>query len=263
MSRGERERDEERASRGGGERGERHSARSDTGGASATPEPATEGAAGGAAADGRVRPKRGWWKPLLAAAALLLVLYALRVPILVRVARAVEVHQPPVHSDVIFLLGGDDRMAGRAQHAASLYRRGFARQVVMARSEDPPAAFLGFYPNDTDVDVAILRHSGVPDSAIAMIVVPGGATSTTDEGRLLAWYLRRHPADRVLMVTSEYHTRRARWALRRGLHGVQVEVRVSGARDPRFHAGNWWRSEEGLLAYFSEYVKWGHNVLYR
>lgn len=203
------------------------------------------------------------WRVPIAVAFLALLLFALRVPILVGVARVVEVHEPPLRSDLIFLLGGDARMAGRAQHAASLYHRGFAPRVVVARSEDPPAALLGLYPNDADVNVGILREAGVPDSAILMITAPGGATSTVDEGRLLRWYFRRHPAERVLLVTTEYHTRRARWAIRRGLDGLPVEIRVSGARDPRFYAGNWWRSEEGLLAYFAEYVKWVHNVVYR
>lgn len=216
------------------------------------------------AADGR-RSRRALrrWRVPLALAVLALLLFALRVPILVGIARIVEVHEPPLRSDLILLLGGDARMAGRAQHAASLYQRGFAPRVVVARSENPPAAFLGLYPNDTDVNVGILRHAGVPDSAILVITAPHGAASTVDEGRLLAWYLRRHPAERVLLVTSEYHTRRARWAIRRGLDGLPVEIRVSGARDPRFYAGNWWRSEAGLLAYFEEYVKWGHNVVYR
>lgn len=203
------------------------------------------------------------WSVPLAVAILALLLFALHVPILVGVARVVEVHEPPLRSDLIFLLGGDARMAGRAQHAAALYHRGFAPRVVVARSEDPPAALLGLYPNDTDVNVGILREAEVPDSAILMITAPGGAASTVDEGRLLRWYLRRHPAERVLLVTTEYHTRRARWAIRRGLDGLPVEIRVSGARDSRFYAGNWWRSEEGLLAYFAEYVKWAHNVVYR
>lgn len=209
-------------------------------------------------------PRRpGCWALPLGLGLLLLFLFALRGPILVAVARAVEVHQPPLRADLIFLLSGDARHAGRAQEAASLYLRGFAPVVVMARPEDEHAMFLGLYPNDADVNSAILRRAGVPDSAILMIVAPGGATSTTDEGILLDWYLRKHPADRVLAVTNEYHTRRARWALERGLTGSDAEIRMIGARDPRFHAGNWWRSEEGLLAYFSEYVKWVHNLLYR
>ena len=223
-------------------------------------EPPRELARWGSSAPRRLRRR---WKVALLLAGLVLALYVFRVPLLVGVARLVEVDEPPLRSDVVYLLSGDGRLAGRAQHAASLHLRGFAPVVLLARPEDPPAALLGLYPNDADVNVGILRHAGVPDSAIRIIEVPGGVTSTTDEGRALAWYLRRHPAERVLVVTSEYHTRRARWALRDGLGDLDVEIRMSGARDPRFYAGNWWRSEEGLLAYFSEYVKWVHNVVFR
>jgi uncharacterized SAM-binding protein YcdF (DUF218 family) len=262
VTRGESERDGAEAGR---PRGDRAAAVVETraGEPSGAPGAAEPGDAGSTIRARAPIRKRRWLKVLLAAASLVVIVYALRVPILVGMARAVEVHQPPLRSDLIFLLSGDARTAGRAQHAASLYRRGFAPRIVMARSEDPPAGLLGLYPNDTEVNAGILQRAGVPDSAIAIITAPGGATSTIHEGRLLAWYLRRHPADRVLLVTSEYHTRRARWAIRRGLAGEPVELRVSGARDPRFHAGNWWRSEAGLLAYFAEYVKWAHNVVFR
>lgn len=198
-----------------------------------------------------------------AALVLLLLVWLLRVQILFGIARLVEVRQPPLRSDVIFLLSGDARTAGRADHAARLYARGFAPLILIARPESPPAAFRGHYPNDADVNIALLRDAGVPGAAIREVRVPGGVTSTLEEGRLLGWYLRRHPVARVTVVTSEYHTRRARWAIRREVGDTDAEIRMSGARDPRFHAGNWWRSEAGLLAYFEEYVKWAHNALSR
>ena len=211
----------------------------------------------------RSRPSRRIVVGVGSALLLVLVIWLLRVQILVGVARLVEVRQPPLRSDVIFLLSGDARTAGRADHAARLYARGFAPLILIARPEDPPAASRGHYPNDADVNIALLRDAGVPGSAIWEIRVPGGVTSTMEEGRLLGWYLRRHGVERVTVVTSEYHTRRARWAIAREVGETAAEIRMSGARDPRFHAGNWWRSESGLLAYFEEYVKWAHNGLTR
>jgi uncharacterized SAM-binding protein YcdF (DUF218 family) len=202
---------------------------------------------------------------LAAVGALLLLagLVAFRVPLLVRMARVVEVRHEPVRSDLILLLSGDGEQAGRADHAARLFHAGLAPTILVVRAEDPPAALRGFYPNDSDVQVLLLRDRGVPASAIRVLKVPGGASSTMEEARLLAWYLRRNPASRVTVVTTEYHTRRASWAIRRATRDLPAEIRISGARDPRFHAGNWWRSEDGMLAYFAEYVKWAHNALFR
>lgn len=190
-------------------------------------------------------------------------LVVFRVPLLVGVARVMEVRHEPVRSDLILVLSGDGKQAGRADHAARLFHAGIAPTVLVVRAEDPPAALRGFYPNDSDVQVLLLRDRGVPASAIRVLKAPGGASSTMEEGRLLAWYLRRHPASRVTVVTTEFHTRRALWAIRQTTEDLPTEIRMSGARDPRFHAGNWWRSEDGMLAYFSEYVKWVHNTLFR
>jgi uncharacterized SAM-binding protein YcdF (DUF218 family) len=132
---------------------------------------------------------------------------------------------------------------------------------VVPRTQDRPASERGFYPNDADVAVRILQHQGVPDSAIIMLRIPGGVTSTQDEGRVLRDYLQTHPAQRVIVVTSAYHTRRARWTLRRELRGVEADLRMAAAEDDRFDASNWWTREAGFLAYVSEMLKFVHTLL--
>lgn len=214
--------------------------------------------------DARSSPRRGCLYALGAAAALALLALALQRPILTAVARAMEVREPLTRADFIYLLNGDARMLARVDLAAALHRRGLAPHIVVARSEDEPAAARGYYPNDTDVSVRELRRQGVPDSAILVLEVAGGVTSTAEEGEALAAYLRRAPADTVLVVTSAYHTRRARWNLRHALgRDHPVVLRMAGAPHPEFTARDWWRSEAGLLAYAQEYLKFAHNRLLR
>ena len=202
-----------------------------------------------------------WAKRLgaVAAALLLIVLGAwlLRAPILRGVGHWLNVGQAPARAELIYLFGGD--IESRPARAATLYREGWAPRIVIARVETLPAEAMGLYPHQTDVAVRLLRHFGVPDSAITVLRTPGGVTSTRDEAVLLAAWLRRHPARRVLAVTSRYHTRRARWHLRRALGGTEVEVRMIAAADPRFGERDWWRSEDGLIAYVNEYLKWAQN----
>lgn len=205
-------------------------------------------------------PRAARWA--LGTLALLLAFFLLRGPLLMGVARFLEVEDPPHRADLIYLLGGDSHVGARAPHAAALYRRGLAPRVVLARTELTPSVRLGYYPSETDVNLRLLRHFGVPDSAIVVLEMPGGATSTTDEARVLGQYLNGRPTE-VIVVTTRYHTRRARWNLRRALRGQPVEIRMSGATDPRFHSGNWWRVEAGLLAYVTEYIKFAHNWLAR
>jgi uncharacterized SAM-binding protein YcdF (DUF218 family) len=185
--------------------------------------------------------------------------YTFHRPLLRGFANALTVDDAVAPADFLYVLGGD--VNTRPFHSAELFRRGFAPRVVVPRTEDRPASERGFYPNDADVAVRILQQEGVPDSAITMLRMPDGVTSTQDEGRVLRDYLRAHPARRVIVVTSAYHTRRARWTLRRELDGTEVDLRMAAAPDDRFDASNWWKREAGFLAYVSEMLKFLHTLL--
>lgn len=195
------------------------------------------------------------------AALLLLALgaYALRGQILFGVGHWLDAGEVPARADLVYLFGGD--IESRPARAAALYRQGWAPRIAIARVQTLPAEAMGLYPHQTDVTVRLLRRFGVPDSAIIVLRTPGGVTSTHDEAVLLAGWLRRHPARRVLAVTSRYHTRRARWQLHRALGGMRVDVRMVAATDPRFGERDWWRSEAGLIAYVNEYLRWVQNRL--
>jgi hypothetical protein len=38
--------------------------------------------------------------------------------------------------------------------------------------------------------------------------------------------------------------------------GSQIEVQIAGAPNEIFDAMNWWKSDSGILAYFSESIKY-------
>lgn len=192
---------------------------------------------------------------------LLLLLYLLRGPILGAVGGWFTVEDPPARADLIYVLNGDGPSMTRPEMAADLYLRGLAPRVVIARAADPPARLHGLYPNDTDVNLGVLRQRGVPDTSLEQIVWHDGVTSTRDEALALRDYLERRPAERVLVVTTAYHTRRARWLVRRALRGRDVEIRMIPAPHPDFDERTWWHQEEGLLLYFAEVVKLVHNAL--
>ena len=189
----------------------------------------------------------------LALLVLALAAYALRAPLLTGVARLLTVRDPVSRADLVLVLGGE--VNTRPFHAAELYRRGVAPRVVLVRERAGPAVRQGLLPGRTDVAVLILRRGGVPDSAIVVLEPPGGAASTADEARALRGYLRATGLRRVAVVTNPYHSRRARIALRRGVRGLPAEILVMPVPAWGFTERDWWRSEDGLLAYFGEYVK--------
>ena len=205
---------------------------------------------------GLTRPKRHLWLRLLGAVCLALLLfgvtaYALHRPLLTGFANALTVDDDLAPAEFIYLLGGDAHI--RPVHAARLFRQGFAPRVVITGAPEQP--------DSSNPVVQLLRIEGVPDSAVTSLPLPPGAASTQDEGRALRDYLEENPAERVIVVTSPYHTRRARWTLRRELDGVPVEIRMSAAPDPRFDASNWWQNEEGFVAYLTEALKFVHTLV--
>jgi uncharacterized SAM-binding protein YcdF (DUF218 family) len=202
---------------------------------------------------GRARLLRRAGIAALALLCLALAAYALRAPILTGVARLLTVRDPVSRADLVLVLGGE--INTRPFHAAELYRRGVAPRVVLVRERSGPAVRQGLYPSRADVSALILRRGGVPDSAIVVLEPTGGASSTREEAGALREYLRSGGGRRVVVVTNAYHTRRARLAVRRATRSLPVEILMSPAPADGFSESDWWRSEDGLVAYFGEFAK--------
>lgn len=162
-------------------------------------------------------------------------------------------------ADLIFVLSGD--VDTRPFRAAELYGQGLAPRVVVARAEDSPAAELGLYPNISDVTVEILQELGVTEEDITLLQVEGGATSTRDEAVILQDYLERHSFERVILVTSAFHTRRARWIFERELAPPGISLQLAAAPHRKYDATTWWQEETGLIDFANEYIKLGYYYL--
>ncbi|MGH7555762.1 MAG: YdcF family protein [Longimicrobiales bacterium] len=189
---------------------------------------------------------------------LLVVAYLARAAILTAMAEFLTVEDPVASADVIYVLGGEAYV--RPAKAAELYKAGLAPRIVIPQPEDSPSHDLLVVPNVTDVAVVLLQKLGVPDSAIVVLRIPGGSTSTVQDARLFRDYVTRNDVRRAIVVTSMFHSRRTRWAIRKALGDMAVEVMMAPADDSRFNERNWWTVEAGILAYVEEYLKWIHNV---
>ncbi len=205
------------------------------------------------------RRAAAWPTVLLLFLTLCLLAYALRVPLLTGVGRYLIVEDELQEADILFLLNGDFNT--RPFYAAELYARGLAPRIVIARAEASPAERLGLLPNETDLSVAILERQGVPPTAITVLPVPGGVTSTYDEAVVLRAYVEANDIQRLILVTSAFHTRRAGWIVRQALHGLDVTVQLAAARTPDYDETNWWQSEAGQINVNNEYIKLMYYLL--
>jgi uncharacterized SAM-binding protein YcdF (DUF218 family) len=150
----------------------------------------------------------------------------------------------PFRADVIVVLAGDP-YGNRILKGAELAKQGFAPQVMVSG----PAGLYDLHECDLAIPFAVRR--GYP--AAWFIPVPHEAHSTDEEALVLAPVLATMHAHRVIVVTSDYHTRRALRILHARWPGM--ELRMVAARDEYFTPGGWWHNREGRKVFFLEWTK--------
>jgi len=81
--------------------------------------------------------------------------------------------------------------------------------------------------------------------------------STEDESRVLFGCIQAHGWHSIVVVTSDYHTRRAGIVWRRMLRDKHSSARLSvhAVPDPEFHAPAWWRDRRSTKYWFLECTK--------
>jgi hypothetical protein len=85
--------------------------------------------------------------------------------------------------------------------------------------------------------------------------MPAGVNSTTQEVTTLSSCIQDHHWQSVIVVTSNYHTRRARIIWRRiTRHDPNLHVFVEGVADPEFRQP-WWRHRQSAKIWVLESSK--------
>jgi uncharacterized SAM-binding protein YcdF (DUF218 family) len=79
------------------------------------------------------------------------------------------------------------------------------------------------------------------------------ARSTQEEAEDVSVELRRLGAHKVLLVTSNFHTRRAARIFR--AVAPDLEFTVVGSDDPFFSPDGWWKNREGQKTALYEWMK--------
>ena len=155
------------------------------------------------------------------------------------------VDEPAAPSDALIVLGDDNYAADRAFHAAGLYREGVAPVVVAS------GRMLRRNVSLADVMEHDLESFGVP--ATSVVKLSHSAQNTREEAVEAARLIQARRWKRVVVVTSNYHARRARFIYGRVLPS-SVTLRVSGARDSEFDPSSWWETRQGQKLFMTEFV---------
>lgn len=182
---------------------------------------------------------------LLVFASLLFVVYLVRRPILRAVGDYWVVDDPASQADALIVLSDDDFIGSRAAKAADLYHEGRAPLIVASGRMMRPYAGVG------ELIQRDLTDRGVPTSAIQ--IYRHNARDTLDEAQTLRSLVVQKGWHHVVIVTSNYHTRRARYIFQK-VFPLGVQVDVASAKDPDFDVSDWWEHKVGIKAFLHELV---------
>ncbi|HWZ97460.1 MAG TPA: YdcF family protein [Candidatus Dormibacteraeota bacterium] len=182
---------------------------------------------------------------LLCFALVLVTIYLVRHPLLRFAGESLVVEDPLQKSDAILVLSTDNFYADRATRSAEIYRQGLA-PVVIASGERlrPYAGIAELMEHD-------LIERGVPKEKIVRF--PHDADNTREEAEALAKLATEKKWKSVIVVTSNYHTRRARLIFGKIFPG-NISVNVAGARDGDFDTEHWFEKRKSVKLFVREIV---------
>ena len=149
----------------------------------------------------------------------------------------------PHRADAAVILGGDG-YATRIIEAARLAQAGYAPFVLVSGPE-----IYGGHESDFTIAYAVRR--GFPPSLFHTL--ENNSDSTRSETAMLGDYLRQHGMHSILLVTSNYHTKRAARLFRR--QNPDLTVYVEPAPDPFFSPDSWWTTRTGQKTFLMEWTK--------
>ena len=178
-------------------------------------------------------------------AVLLAAVYVVRHPLLRLAGNFWIVDDAAQPSDAIVILSDDNYDADRARRAAELFRAGMAPHIVAS------GRYLRPYASVAELMTHDLKDRGVPESAI--VPFSHRAQDTREEAAALGPFLAGHGWKKIILVTSNFHTRRTKFIFERTL-AEGTQLRVVSAPDFEYDPDNWWRSREGIKIFFHESV---------
>ena len=183
-----------------------------------------------------------------------------RAPILRAAANAWIISDNVLPADAVAVLGGG--LDVRPFAAADYYRQGLVKKVLVAAVRTSPSEKLHVLPSHVELNRDVLIKLGVPENAIETFGTE--LSSTFEESMALRAWAERNQAIRIIVPTEVFSSRRVKWMLTRAMAGTATQVEVPVLNSAEYTRDEWWRYEQGLIAFQNEVIKYFYyRVKYR
>lgn len=153
----------------------------------------------------------------------------------------------PEKSDVIVVLAGDSQDE-RYRRGMELLRAGYGKHLFLDASSD--SSYFGHTP--AEYADAFLKQDA-KEMVSQVSVCPFEEDSTDTETQYVAKCLKPLNPTSALLVTSDWHTARARSVFMHRL--PQYHWSSAAAHDDRLFGISWWRHREWAKTTFQEWLK--------
>ena len=168
------------------------------------------------------------------------------------------VREPLSDADALIVMAaGAAAYTERLHHAVELFRTGHASRILLTDDGQRGYWSRELQRNPTSVEraVAVLERAGVPRDRIELL--PGVVEGTIDEARAVKEYAAAHQVRSLVVVTSQYHSRRALWIVRHVLRddGVIVGSDPAPMTPTTPTPASWWVRRSGWRMVGAEFVK--------
>jgi uncharacterized SAM-binding protein YcdF (DUF218 family) len=181
---------------------------------------------------------------------MLIVVFSIGLMLSVTLESYLVVSDPLPKADAVVVMAGGRDV--RLPPVAALYKKGVAPQVLLTNDGIFASWSQKYQRNLYLVEWARedLLEMGVPKDAMALLNYTVSGT-IHDALNTLA-YVRTHPEIRsLLVVTSDYHTRRTLWAFQRVFEGTEIQIGVYPVPDL---SASWWRRTSVMYLEFLKYM---------
>jgi uncharacterized SAM-binding protein YcdF (DUF218 family) len=190
---------------------------------------------------------RGCLFALLLLVVLLLGVYVFSGQLLAAAGNFLIEDDGPRKADAIVVLGGD-RYGDRTLKAAELAQEGYAPFVIVSG----PPSLIGY---ESGEEIQFAEQHGYSASLFREVHLPDEAESTRTEEDFLRTYLTAHGIKSILLVTSNFHTRRAVKLWRRENPSIAAAVVPSVDPQRYFTPQTWWKTRPGQKIFLMEWLK--------
>jgi uncharacterized SAM-binding protein YcdF (DUF218 family) len=187
---------------------------------------------------------RRLWPSVFILVLLALLAVVLRTQILGALGAYLVQADPPQKADAALVLAGDG-WGNRILTAAQLARDGYVPKVLVSGPD-------GAYGNhECDLAIPFAVKHGYPASYFLHVEHQG--RSTLLEAKAVLIEIRRMGIKKLMVVTSDFHTRRSGFIFRK--LAPDLKILVVAAPDENFTANGWWHSREGQKTFLLEWQK--------